>query len=354
MTVNDANVVKADVRASNGVVHVIDKVLVPPQGRKGCYDNPSPACLRAKPGWLGFSCQYAAAWCQHPYWGHDARTCCPDTCGMCGHEQSPVPLSAVREILGAISEGVPMYNKGDIEGCFRRYLETAEAVLKSLGGSALSRMTSAIADAERASMAGDYDMGAWGLRFTFDDVLDSWEQQPSSSSSPSTVDLSTMQWEVTNDSVMGGVSISAVEKLGSTVVFSGFATTDSNGGFANTRTYFNPPTDWSTCDGITLRVKGDGLKYIVDLQQDASRWAPSYEAAITPNAEWTDIHLKWSDLKPTPYWADPFGRVAPLDARAIRSFGIKRTAFISGLKKDPSFSPGNFRVELDSLSCYQA
>jgi len=29
--VNDANLVKADVKASNGVIHVIDKVLMPPK-----------------------------------------------------------------------------------------------------------------------------------------------------------------------------------------------------------------------------------------------------------------------------------------------------------------------------------
>jgi uncharacterized surface protein with fasciclin (FAS1) repeats len=30
--INDANVVKADIPASNGVIHVIDKVILPPQG----------------------------------------------------------------------------------------------------------------------------------------------------------------------------------------------------------------------------------------------------------------------------------------------------------------------------------
>jgi uncharacterized surface protein with fasciclin (FAS1) repeats len=29
--INDANVVKADIPASNGVIHVIDKVILPPQ-----------------------------------------------------------------------------------------------------------------------------------------------------------------------------------------------------------------------------------------------------------------------------------------------------------------------------------
>ena len=31
VTVNDAHVVKADVKASNGIIHVIDKVLMPPK-----------------------------------------------------------------------------------------------------------------------------------------------------------------------------------------------------------------------------------------------------------------------------------------------------------------------------------
>jgi uncharacterized surface protein with fasciclin (FAS1) repeats len=30
--VNDANVTAADVAASNGVIHVIDKVILPPEG----------------------------------------------------------------------------------------------------------------------------------------------------------------------------------------------------------------------------------------------------------------------------------------------------------------------------------
>jgi uncharacterized surface protein with fasciclin (FAS1) repeats len=31
VTINDATVVKADTAASNGIIHVIDKVILPPQ-----------------------------------------------------------------------------------------------------------------------------------------------------------------------------------------------------------------------------------------------------------------------------------------------------------------------------------
>ncbi|MHC2683230.1 putative surface protein with fasciclin (FAS1) repeats [Bradyrhizobium diazoefficiens] len=31
VTINDATVVKADIPASNGMIHVIDKVILPPQ-----------------------------------------------------------------------------------------------------------------------------------------------------------------------------------------------------------------------------------------------------------------------------------------------------------------------------------
>jgi uncharacterized surface protein with fasciclin (FAS1) repeats len=33
VTVNDAKVTKADIEASNGVIHVIDTVIMPPAGR---------------------------------------------------------------------------------------------------------------------------------------------------------------------------------------------------------------------------------------------------------------------------------------------------------------------------------
>lgn len=166
-----------------------------------------------------------------------------------------------------------------------------------------------------------------------------------------TIDMSSLPWEVTNDSVMGGVSNSAVTLKDSAAVFSGYATTDSNGGFAIARAKLSKPHDWSGCNGISLRIKGDGLKYVLILANDLSRWAPTYEVAVTPNDSWETLYIPWTDFEGTPFWATPFASVDPLDKTSLRSLGIKRTAFSSGTRKDPSFTSGRFRVELGEISC---
>jgi hypothetical protein len=40
ITVNDANVITADIMASNGVIHVIDKVLLPPDNEGNSESGP--------------------------------------------------------------------------------------------------------------------------------------------------------------------------------------------------------------------------------------------------------------------------------------------------------------------------
>ena len=53
--VNDATVIQADVEASNGVIHVIDKVLVPPTvDPAALYINSVVFNKTIKYGWLGF------------------------------------------------------------------------------------------------------------------------------------------------------------------------------------------------------------------------------------------------------------------------------------------------------------
>lgn len=271
-------------------------------------------------------------------------------------------------IRRAIAVGAPMYNRDDIQGCYEAYVSAAQSIVAQgkLVGASKIRLEKDVPIAVAQASGGDYRSAAWTLRYAFDFVMENTQVTslptpklvaPSASASlaflnPTVIQLGQQSWEVINDSVMGGVSFSQVDRTQGVAHFNGYATTDSNGGFANARMYFKSPPDWSTCRGIALTVKGDGLKYILDLKTTSSRWGPSYEAAITPSSQnYQRLELLWSDFRPTAYWASPSSYVPPLDASNVDSFGIKRSAFVNGLTKDSSFRSSAFSVMLRDLQC---
>merc|ERR1719215_113616 len=221
-------------------------------------DKAEPTCLQGKPGWQGYTCSYARNWCDDPYWGVDARDCCPATCGQ---RVFPVALDTVY-----------------------------------------------------------------------------------------TADLA---WEVTNDRVMGGISYSEVVTVndGGTQVakFFGTATTDSNGGFANSRAIFDEPVDFSACRGVELEVKGDGQRYVFDVQPSRGRRGTTYEVDIYPTANWKKIPVPFSSLTAQASFGSRARANPTLDASRIYSFGIKRTAFLSGFRKDPDFRKGDFDIRIKSI-----
>lgn len=117
--VNDAKVVKTDFPATNGVIHVIDSVLLPPDVQLGAAD-----------GDVG------------------------------------------RGIRLAIERGVPLFNSGNVEACAAVYEVAAAAVLELAGGQldggSRARLEEGLRDAKRAHGA---SKRAWALRHAFDDLL---------------------------------------------------------------------------------------------------------------------------------------------------------------------------------------
>ncbi len=117
LRVNDARIVQPDVAASNGVVHVIDTVLLPNKDRK-----------------VG----------------------------------KASPREMIRE---AINRGAPMFNHGDAAGCAQVYMTTARTLVSSnhaaMSCQARKALMAALEDAERADDAHDR---AWTLRRALDDA----------------------------------------------------------------------------------------------------------------------------------------------------------------------------------------
>jgi uncharacterized surface protein with fasciclin (FAS1) repeats len=115
LRVGDARVVIADILCSNGVIHVVDRVLLPPEA------PPAPA------------------------------------------------VSAVDSIRSALSRGVPMFNAGDHAGCAAVYERTAREILDAGAAGELSAMDLAAALSAHSDVPADR---AWAFRRAFDRLVD--------------------------------------------------------------------------------------------------------------------------------------------------------------------------------------
>ncbi|MEO8270016.1 MAG: fasciclin domain-containing protein [Aureliella sp.] len=112
--VNGANLVTTDIDASNGVIHVIDSVILPPEPKK-------------------FSA-----------------------------------LDARKMILSTIAQGAPIYNAGHHEACAQLYMTTMSSLVTShseLPADVVSNLNHALSQAQNASCSTDR---AWTLRHGLD------------------------------------------------------------------------------------------------------------------------------------------------------------------------------------------
>jgi len=119
--VNGANVITSDIEASNGVIHIIDSVLLPP-------------------------------------------------------DDKPTPKEAAKDVIElAIRRGVPLFNAGQPSACAAIYEVAVESLLKSHSNALDSDDRSILESALRRVRSGDEDphQQAWRLRRTLDAVYES-------------------------------------------------------------------------------------------------------------------------------------------------------------------------------------
>lgn len=191
------------------------------------------------------------------------------------------------KINAAIRSGAPKYDQGDIEGCYRDYVE----VVKELIGLGIDQLGDQIMNVLDDASSGllvpekevfnknveieDFDHDAWKIRRTFDEILGYTEADRSSVPilGESTVSVSNSSSEnssevyvrfpydrysisLVNDGVMGGISSSTWQQtsgagrstlnviadplmptLDTIATYSGTVRTEYNGGFASARYY---------------------------------------------------------------------------------------------------------------------
>ena len=145
---------------------------------------------------------------------------------------------------------------------------------------------------------------------------------------------SATQWFVINDGVMGGVSSSTAQIVNGVLEFAGRVRLDNNGGFASVRSSAGA-YNLTAASSLTLRVRGDGKRYALQLGSSSVRGVLYRAEFDTKAGQWLEVKLPFADFKPT-----RFGQVLngyPLERGKIEHFG-----FIIANKRNESF-----KLELD-------
>ncbi|MEM9770996.1 MAG: CIA30 family protein [Cyanobacteria bacterium P01_D01_bin.73] len=160
-------------------------------------------------------------------------------------------------------------------------------------------------------------------------------------------------WGAVDDVVMGGVSASEFRLIPGAALFSGEVSTDNNGGFVSVRTRsFAEPVDISGCDGIEMRVQGDGQRYKIIVRDDA-RWdGVGYAASFdTTYNLWTTVRIPFSEFRPV-FRARTLEDHPPLDTSQVRSLQLMLSKFEYNGELNPRFTAGMFSLKIETLGAY--
>ncbi|MGB0714553.1 MAG: CIA30 family protein [Phycisphaerae bacterium] len=314
--VNGINLIGTDLDAANGVVHMIDQVLLPPSLNGGKAPDPRPL------------------------------------------------------IELAIRRGAPQFNDGNEDACAEIY-EITVAGLLLLGRDAINaeervRLQKGMAEYESADNG---SRKAWSLRRTLDDVYASLTQRMQdqagarrTSTSPhgnGTNGMATQRrsarliadfsdagvssrWVTVNDNVMGGRSRGGFSFSDDKLIFSG-STNTNGGGFSSIRTR---PRDFGIDDaeGLEIRVRGDGRTYKMDVRNDEriGGMSVSYWANFETSGDWEVIRIPFSSFEPT-----FFGERLRRSSKSFDPADMTAMGFFIYDKKD-----GPFRLEIDWIRAF--
>jgi NADH dehydrogenase [ubiquinone] 1 alpha subcomplex assembly factor 1 len=148
-------------------------------------------------------------------------------------------------------------------------------------------------------------------------------------------------WLSIDDTVMGGVSNSAMRIETGRAIFAGVVSLDFGGGFASVRS--NPGSwDLSAFTGIEARLCADGRRYKLVLKSDAGLDGVNWQASFqTRFDERQTIRIPFQDLAPV-YRGSRISNAQPFDAGRIATFGF--------LISDKQAGP--FRLEIERIAAY--
>ena len=145
---------------------------------------------------------------------------------------------------------------------------------------------------------------------------------------------SLLNWNIVNDTVMGGRSQARMRIYNNMAEFKGYLSLANNGGFSSVRAYY--PNDLIDISSIVLRVKGDGRKYSFRVRTDNNRWASYTQSFSTKKDTWEEITLNIKDFYPT-YRGYNLRDIPKLSESIIREVGLMISDKVEG----------RFKIDID-------
>tara|TARA_B100000941_G_scaffold218523_1_gene161248 strand:- start:221 stop:799 length:579 start_codon:yes stop_codon:yes gene_type:complete len=145
---------------------------------------------------------------------------------------------------------------------------------------------------------------------------------------------SLLNWNIVNDTVMGGRSQARMSVRDNKAEFMGFLSLANNGGFSSVRAYY--PNDLFDINSIVLRVRGDGRKYSFRVRTDNNSWVSYTQSFDTKKDTWQEVVLDIKDFYPT-YRGYSLRNIPKLSDSIIREIGIMISDKIEG----------NFKIDVD-------
>jgi NADH dehydrogenase [ubiquinone] 1 alpha subcomplex assembly factor 1 len=126
-------------------------------------------------------------------------------------------------------------------------------------------------------------------------------------------------WFVRNDGVMGGISSSRFSIGNGTLKFSGRIRLENDGGFAGIRSY-PTPSNLSGFKGISIRVRGDGKRYAIQLVTSSAPRVTYRAVFATSATQWREVFVPFTAFRPTR--SGNLLRGPALNTRSIERYGL--------------------------------
>jgi Complex I intermediate-associated protein 30 (CIA30) len=156
------------------------------------------------------------------------------------------------------------------------------------------------------------------------------------------IELSAPDWQVVNDSVMGGLSVGDTEVHEDSFVFSGDISIENNGGFSSV---YRPVSELSnSLDSISVRVVGDGKLYQLRIRCQVDGYNLAYKLGF-----YTERNIEQSLTFPLSDFEASFRGRLITGAPQLQAKNITHVGFLITDKQ-----PVNFSLKVTDISFYSS